>query len=156
VTTQAVVVRRECFVKAGLFDEQLPRFQDWELFIRIAEHYAFICIDEPLLIAFHSATSITADDSLYPVALRMVLLKHEGAFMKCKTAFARHYYYLGKSLCASGSIADGIECLLRSLRYNPLRILCWVSLLTALPGVRFYRFSSNLLDKLDRVAKCFV
>lgn len=156
VTTQAVVVRRECFAKAGLFDEQLPRFQDWELFIRIAEHYAFVCIDEPLLIAFHSATSITADDSLYPVALRMVLLKHEGAFVKCKSALASNYYYLGKSLCASNEIADGIECLLRSLRHNPLRIMCWVSLLTALLGCRFFRFSSNLLDKVDRAVRCLV
>lgn len=151
VTTQAVVVRRECLNKAGLFDEQLPRFQDWELFIRIAKHYEFICIDEPLLIVFHSSESITADDSLYPIALKAILLTHQDEFMKCEEALAGNYYSLGKFLCASGEMADGIDYLVKSLRHDPLRIMCWANLLAAFPGSRFYRFSSKLIDKVSNV-----
>ena len=36
VTTQSIVARKECFKKAGMFDEKLPRFQDWELVIRLS------------------------------------------------------------------------------------------------------------------------
>lgn len=40
----------ECFQKSGMFDESLPSFQDVDLGIRVAEHYNFELIDEPLVI----------------------------------------------------------------------------------------------------------
>lgn len=48
-TTSAVVVRRNCFARAGLFDESLPSCQDWDMWIRIAEHCKFRRISEPLV-----------------------------------------------------------------------------------------------------------
>jgi hypothetical protein len=44
----SAVIRRVCFVKAGMFDENLPRFIDLELFIRLANLYRFYRIKEPL------------------------------------------------------------------------------------------------------------
>lgn len=153
VTTQAVVVRKACFQKVGMFDEQLPRLQDWELFIRMAKHYEFICIDEPFLIAFHSTTSITADDSLLLVALKTILRKHQDDFVKCEKALSRQYYLLGMFTCASGEMAKGLGCFVQSLRQDPFCLMCWVRILVTLPGGRFYRFSSNIIDKVRNA--CF-
>lgn len=36
-----VLVRRECFESAGLFDEQLRAAEDWDMWLRIAEQYQF-------------------------------------------------------------------------------------------------------------------
>ena len=36
-----VLVRRECFDKVGMFDEDLPNCEDWDMWIRIAEVYDF-------------------------------------------------------------------------------------------------------------------
>lgn len=80
VTTQAAVVRRECLLSSGMFDEQLPRFQDWELFIRLAKRFEFICVDEPLLLAYYSPVSITASERNLSVALKMILEKHQDVF----------------------------------------------------------------------------
>lgn len=154
ITTQSVVIRRECFDKAGLFDDRLPRLQDWDLFIRIAKHYEFICVDEPLLLAFHSQVSITSSNNLLPVACKIILEKHWDVLALRKKSLARHYYSLGKSLCASNQLADGLKCLVKSLRYDPLRIMCWVRLLSTLPGERFYRLSSNLIDKVGHIVEC--
>lgn len=116
VTTQAVVVRKECLAKAGLFDEKLPRLQDWELFIRVAEYYEFACIDEPLLIAFHSPESITADESLVPVALKMILAKHEKLFLRHPRSHAKHCRDLSLWAFKTGMISDGGRYLVKSLR----------------------------------------
>jgi glycosyltransferase involved in cell wall biosynthesis len=36
-----VMVKRECFEKAGLFDEELGAFEDWDMWLRIAQFYEF-------------------------------------------------------------------------------------------------------------------
>jgi len=43
ITTSTTVIKRECFDKTGMFDESLPRFQDWELWLRISRYYHFKC-----------------------------------------------------------------------------------------------------------------
>ncbi len=49
-TTGVVVVRRECFTKAGLFDESLLKGDDTDLWCRIARAgYAFGCVEQPLI-----------------------------------------------------------------------------------------------------------
>lgn len=48
VPTTTTLVRRECFEKAGLFDRELPVAEDWDLWLRIAEHYGLACLDEIL------------------------------------------------------------------------------------------------------------
>lgn len=90
VTTQAAVVRRECFRSSGMFDERLPRYQDWELFIRLAKHYEFICVDEPLLLAYYSPVSITASERSLPVALRMILEKHQDVYSQNRRIHCMH------------------------------------------------------------------
>ena len=151
VTTQAVVVRRDCFEKVGLFDEQLPRFQDWELFIRIAKCYDFICINQPLLIAFHSAKSITADERLFPIAIKLVLEKHQDVFCQHRTILARNYYSLGVAICAAGDVTEGASYFVRSFTLNPWRLMCWIRWISTLPGAKVYRFSSKLIDQANRV-----
>lgn len=49
-STSFFVLARNVFEKSGLFDDQLPSFQDYDLWIRVAEHYEFEFIDEPLAI----------------------------------------------------------------------------------------------------------
>lgn len=152
VTTQAVVVRRNCFEKVGLFDERLPRFQDWELFIRIAKCYDFICISQPFLIAFHSPKSITADAQLFPIALKLVLEKHQEIFCMHPAILARNFYSLGVAICSTGNVTEGADYFVKSLTLNPWRPMCLIRWLSTLPGAKFYRLSSKLIDQASRVA----
>lgn len=98
IAMPSVLIKRECFIKVGLFDENLPRLQDWELFIRIAEHYKFVCINEPLLMAFYSPISITGDRSRLPIALKIILNKHHDLFSRNRKILMRHaaFLWLGK------------------------------------------------------------
>lgn len=115
VTTQAVVIRKKCLLASGLFDERLPRLQDWELFLRLAELYEFVCVDEPLLIAFHSNKSITADSTLFPVALKMLLEKHENKFRPHPAIWAKHYGVLSYLMFKKLDFSNGIKYLNKSI-----------------------------------------
>ena len=44
----SVVVRRECFDRIGLFSLQYFAAGDYDLYLRIAQHYAIAMVDEPL------------------------------------------------------------------------------------------------------------
>lgn len=44
-----VLMARASVLKRTMFDESLPRYQDWDLFIRIAEKHAIAYLNEPLL-----------------------------------------------------------------------------------------------------------
>jgi len=91
VTTSAALVRRECFARAGGFDEQMCAFQDWELLLRISKFYAFRFIDAPLL-ECTSAGSISTNVRARMTALEMLLEKHGEEFAASPRLLARHHY----------------------------------------------------------------
>jgi glycosyltransferase involved in cell wall biosynthesis len=45
----AVLVRRQCLAEVGGFDEALPSSEDWELWLRLADRYAFDYVEEVLV-----------------------------------------------------------------------------------------------------------
>ena len=45
----AAMVRRVCFEKSGVFDQNIKLAEDWEMWIRIARNYSFAVIKEPLV-----------------------------------------------------------------------------------------------------------
>jgi glycosyltransferase involved in cell wall biosynthesis len=49
VCFSSAILRRECFEKVGKFDESLPMAIDYDLWLRIAMHYHFDYVNEPLV-----------------------------------------------------------------------------------------------------------
>src|SRR4030042_1588084 len=48
-TTSTPLIKKECFLKTGLFDETLPSAQDWDMWIRIGQYYEFDFVTEQLV-----------------------------------------------------------------------------------------------------------
>jgi glycosyltransferase involved in cell wall biosynthesis len=44
-----VLIRRECFDKVGLFDENLSAAEDWDMWLRLSVHYDFDYVDKALV-----------------------------------------------------------------------------------------------------------
>ena len=42
----ALVARRECFDRAGFYDEKLAASEDWDMWLRVARHYRFCFVDQ--------------------------------------------------------------------------------------------------------------
>ncbi|MEA2108856.1 MAG: glycosyltransferase [Pseudomonadota bacterium] len=50
VSPSAVMFKRELISRVGLFDEQLPACEDYDLWLRIAAHHPIFLLEEPLII----------------------------------------------------------------------------------------------------------
>lgn len=72
IGTPSALIRRECLRKAGWFDENMPRLQDWEFFLRISQHYEFKLIDEPLFTSYTLKDSISRNFYAYIKAIEII------------------------------------------------------------------------------------
>jgi len=71
------MIRQECLELVGKFDTEFDRFQDWELWVRIAKHYNVHLIDEKLVYWRKMADKQrTLDDSVYRNSLLGIVKKH--------------------------------------------------------------------------------
>ena len=49
INLSSVMLRRSCFEMVGLFNPKLQVIPDWEMWIRLSNHYQFMAIAEPLV-----------------------------------------------------------------------------------------------------------
>jgi glycosyltransferase involved in cell wall biosynthesis len=120
VATVTVVMRKECFLRAGGFDEGLPRLQDWELWIRVSRFSLFKFIDEPLAITYYQAQSITANQDALIRAFNLILEKHRGAYARDRKALAHACFLIGTHLWYSeGSTREEKRYLRKAAILNP-------------------------------------
>ena len=121
IGTPAALVRKECFEKAGMFDEKLPGLEDWELFIRLSKYYNFKCVDEPLLVSYYTSNSISANNEAYIKTLKLILSKHFNDFAKNKKLLSGHYFSLGVNLYySSGNFEEGKNYLIKAVKIHYL------------------------------------
>ncbi len=139
VTTQAAIVRKECFKKEEMFDEALPRLQDWELFIRLSKSYKFKCIDEALVVSYFTSNSISANQDALLKAFKLILEKHFQDLLKRRKILAKFHYTIGDLLCKSGKMKEGKEYLLKAIKLNPFNIKFLLVALVSFLGQRVYK-----------------
>lgn len=139
VTTPSILVKKASLLKSGLFDERLPRLQDWEIAIRLSKDHGFVCIDEPLLTSHRLSDSISADRGARIKALEMVLNKHYDEFERAGE-LPGHYFLLFELLFADGERGKAMGYLARGYRSPPRSMKRFmISLLLVMPlGRRIY------------------
>jgi glycosyltransferase involved in cell wall biosynthesis len=119
VSGVSAVARRDCFEKAGLFDESLPRFQDWELFIRFSNYCKFKYIDQPLLLAYLGPGNISTNNKAFQRALEIILTKHFEEFSEHGKLLAKYYFNLGFLLYFDGARVRGLSYLMKAAGLDP-------------------------------------
>jgi len=80
ISCQTLIARRELLLEAGLFDEALPRLQDWDLCLRLAKRHPVVYVDEALVQVHVSSDSMTREASKLLLAASMILDKHAPDF----------------------------------------------------------------------------
>jgi hypothetical protein len=55
------------------------------------------------------------------------------------------------TLLSKTLVTEGADYFVRSLTLNPWRPMCLIRWISTLPGAKFYRFSSKLIDQANRV-----
>jgi glycosyltransferase involved in cell wall biosynthesis len=113
------LIRKSVLKEVKGFDQNLPRFQDWDLWLRIAVNYEFKYINKPLHIAYFSKNSITADDRKAITALEIIIDKYYPVFKENKSCLAEQYYKLGQCYTATGNLRQGREYFSKAISLSP-------------------------------------
>jgi hypothetical protein len=97
ITTGAILAKKELLLSLGGFDERLPRYQDWDLVIRIARETDIYFMNEPLYTLYFQETSITNSTSKEKklLALDIIYKKNEILIVKNKKAYAHFRWSMG-------------------------------------------------------------
>lgn len=85
IATPSILGKREVFTSV-LFDEALPRFQDWEIMIRIAKQYKVSFINKVLLNAYVLDNGITANWAKGIKAFKIIIKKYSQDYSKNRNA----------------------------------------------------------------------
>jgi len=144
---QSVLIRRACFDKVGNFDERLTNFNDWDIFVRISQHFLFYHILEPLVNYFVSADAMTALGEHTGIkAIDVLFHKFLPDLEKNPPLLASRAYWIGSYHMREGDTAKGRAFLWRAVRAQPFNLRYLVAAVVSLFGRTVYR-------RLHRLAK---
>lgn len=148
VAASTAIVRKDCFTKVGAFDERLPCFQDWELWLRISKYYHFKCINEPLVLSYQSQDSISANKNAVKNALKLVLERHSADIKKNKKTEAKAYFSIGSHLYWVREFAEARKYFLKAARLHPLNIKFFLAAFISLFGQSVFTKAAELYRRV--------
>jgi hypothetical protein len=144
VSTPSVLVKKACIEKCGGFDESLPRYQDWEFFLRLSKHYKFKFINRPLVYVYMQDNSISKSKRGEMLALEIIIKKHYDDFLKDSRAnLVNKIFWLGRTWYSNNEYQRGLKLFYdASIRY-PLSFKNWAQLIIFTFHFKFFVKSSD-------------
>lgn len=118
IATPTVLIPKTFLEKVGGFNEQMPRFQDWELWLRLSAYYPFIWIDEPLVRVHYTENSISSDMSKMIRGYELIWNLHKKMFVDAGPEYAAQFLFsYGHNLSLAGDTRKGRRMLFQSMKY---------------------------------------
>jgi glycosyltransferase involved in cell wall biosynthesis len=147
-TPSTVVLRRQCFDKAGLFDEQLAFGVDYDMWIRISRFYHFESVNEPLVRYAVHPDRLTEDSRIVLRGKEAQLAKYADYFAGNRRSYGQYFLSLGVLYCYNRKLAEGRAALRRAIRIYPYEIRPYVNLFFSLWGSENFIRMKALKDRL--------
>lgn len=146
-----VVIKRECFDKAGMFDERFVRLVDREFFIRVSAYYYFYHIEEPLLNYYRTEDALTSDRTTLVSSYELLLKKHPYKLIGNNRILSKDLYEIGKMLFQDGKLKQGRGYLIKAVKLYPFNMKRMFVLFISLFGERVYSMLLNLKRSAKRL-----
>ncbi len=119
ITNSSVLLRKECFSKVGLFDEQIVYGLDYDMWIRIAGAYHFEYVAKLLVKYTVHEKSLSANLDRMIKGKEAVLKKHGAYFAQNGRDYSRFCAQLGILYYLNGNARKGRQMFLRAIRSYP-------------------------------------
>lgn len=141
-----VLVRKECFKKVGVFDENMPFAEDWDMWIRISKKFHFECIREILVKCYvHGRDKLSFNLEALNKGLDIMVNKY-GQYPSLRKICSVHYLSLGVRYCYNGNTPKGRESFLKAIKLYPFEIRHYFNLFLSL-------FGADNFKKLKEIKK---
>ncbi len=132
-TTSSLLLKKETFETVGLFDEQLKSFQDYDMWVRIAQHYTFDYIKDPLVKYYWHPIQIWKNLNALSQGVDRILKKH-GGYWGVRKRMSGRYLYIGVRYCMRGQYREGRKSFFKAIKANPIKFENYSRLLLSLFG----------------------
>lgn len=148
VDTPTVVLYKTVLNKCGGFDKEMPRFQDWELFIRLSSLGIFSFIDEPLILSYVTPGNISSDKLAKLNALERIYQKNSDRIESNRKLYAEWNAKIGDAHMRAGIPRYGRKMLIKSLWNDKFNLRFAVkTILSLLRNKTIYVTASKLFEK---------
>jgi len=132
------LVKRECFDRVGLFDEDLRFAEDFDMWLRIAEQYEFDFVDEVVAVYHVSQTQITSDRVRASDGFLKFMAKHQQTLSKYPDALAHQLKYAGQCYLVRHDYASARRYFAQAIRANPRGLYLYAHLLASCIAPNLY------------------
>lgn len=144
ISTQTLLVRRAALEAVGGFDAELPRFQDWELMMRLSRRHPVGCVDEPLVIVHTLPDAITSDAAARLCARMRIVERHAHWLADHPRTLAEHLYAVGHLHALAGDAATARHWLRRAVATDRRFLKAWAALALTGLGTAGYARATQL------------
>jgi len=145
IAPSVTIIKKECFEKVGLFNIELTRCEDWELWLRISEFYKFKKIPEALTIHHRTASQLSANEVLMIETREMIISSY---FKNDKKWLAYSILIVGISWWNLGKKRKGQEYILKAIKSDPYNVLYICVFIATLGGVKSFKILYRIYKKL--------
>lgn len=150
IGSPVTLVRKECFEKVGMFDENLFNVVDWEMWLRVSKYYHFKYIDEPSVVAHYESDNVSSSQISLIKALERILEKNFEEFAKERKLLAKHYIDIGNLLVVNKETQKGRSYLIKALKLSPFSFRALSATLLTFFGRHTYRKVRGTYKKIKR------
>jgi len=143
VGTPTLVVKKRCLEIVGGFTPEMPRYQDWDLALKLAKITKLTYLKEPTLLSYVTEGSITQNNKAHLFALELLYHQHAKAINADKELRAAWLHRLGDAKICQG-IKNGRGMLFEAFRCDPFNVRYFLKFIFSIPG------SSRLYNRSKR------
>jgi len=151
--SSSIFLRKECFEKIGLFDEMIPGFEDYDVWIRLSRAFHFDYVEQPLVKYYVHSNQIWTNVDAISQGVDMMLKKYgeSPAFRKKMS-----YYYLsvGVSYCLDGNVKKGQKTCLKAIRLYPFEFRHYFYYCLSLLGLESFKKLKKMKDNIITPLRC--
>jgi len=145
--TSSTLIRRKCFELVGMFDESLPSFQDYDVWIRISRKFHFENITLPLLKYYVHNKKIWSNPDVLYRGIQLMLEKHGTANNAFRKKFSYQLLNVGGMFCRNGNTKQGRLAYRHAIGLYPFEVRNYFYFLLSLCGEENFKKAQSFKEK---------
>jgi glycosyltransferase involved in cell wall biosynthesis len=147
-----ILIRKDCFKRAGLYDESLATAEDWEMVLRLSKYFEYDFIPEVLVITHFHGERISSAPEGKIRAREIILEKHRLEFSRYPAVLSEHLNRLGFLYGLTGNFNKARNYFVQSMKKKPWqRFAYWYFLISFMPTPLRRRALERDVARIDGV-----